>query len=114
MTVQYIDTEEALIAFCKQIADAPWLAVDTEFLREKTYYPQLCLIQVATEDVIACIDPLVLTDLSPILDVIYNPDITVVFHAARQDLELFYLLRNDLPSPIFDTQLAATVLGYGE
>lgn len=114
MTVKYIDTEAELSAFCQQITDTPWLMVDTEFLREKTYYPQLCLIQVATEDHIACIDPLVLTDLSPILDIIYNPDITIVFHAARQDLELFYLLRDELPSPIFDTQLAATVLGYGD
>jgi len=114
MTVQYIDTETALIAFCQQIADTLWITVDTEFLREKTYSPQLCLIQVATEDHIACIDPLVLDDLTPILDLIYNPAITIVFHAARQDLELLYLLRNAPPSNIFDTQIAATVLGYGE
>jgi len=114
MTVQYIDTETALIAFCQQITDTPWMTVDTEFLREKTYSPQLCLIQVATEDHIACIDPLVLDDLTPILDLIYNPAITIVFHAARQDLELLYLLRNVPPSNIFDTQIAATVLGYGE
>lgn len=114
MTVQYIDTETALIAFCQQIADTLWMTVDTEFLREKTYSPQLCLIQVATEDHIACIDPLVLDDLTPILDLIYNPAITIVFHAARQDLELLYLLRNAPPSNIFDTQIAATVLGYGE
>jgi ribonuclease D len=114
MTVEFITQQADLITFCQKIADTTWMAVDTEFLREKTYYPQLCLIQVATEDYIACIDPLILTDLNPILDLIYNPDITVVFHAARQDLELFYLLRDDLPSPIFDTQLAATVLGYGD
>ncbi|MFW5451187.1 MAG: ribonuclease D [Methylophagaceae bacterium] len=114
MTIEFITQQQDLITFCQKISDAPFLAVDTEFLREKTYYPQLCLIQVATEDHIACIDPLALSDLSPILDLFYNPDITIVFHAARQDLELFYLLRDDLPSPIFDTQIAATVLGYGE
>ncbi|NQZ52873.1 MAG: ribonuclease D [Piscirickettsiaceae bacterium] len=114
MTVEFITQQTDLAVFCQKIADTTWMAVDTEFLREKTYYPQLCLIQVATEDNIACIDPLILEDLTPILDLIYNPNITVVFHAARQDLELFYLLRGSLPSPIFDTQIAATVLGYGE
>lgn len=114
MTVEYINEQAQLIDFCQRIATSSWLAVDTEFLREKTYYPQLCLIQVANDDYIACIDPLALDDLNPILDLFYNPEITVVFHAARQDLELFYLLRGSLPTPIFDTQLAATVLGYGE
>ena len=114
MTVEFINTEADLITFCQQIVDTPWLAVDTEFLREKTYYAQLCLIQVATEDRIACIDPLAIADLKAILDIIYNPNVTVVFHAARQDLELFYLLRCELPTDVFDTQLAATVLGYGD
>ena len=114
MTVEYIDTEAALVSFCQKISATPWMTVDTEFLREKTYSPQLCLIQVATEDYIACIDPLILSDLNPILDLIYNPDITVVFHAARQDLELFYMLRGTPPTNVFDTQIAATVLGYGD
>jgi ribonuclease D len=114
MTVQYIDTAAELSSFCQQIAHTTWMTVDTEFLREKTYSPQLCLLQVATENTIACIDPIALTDLTPILDLIYNPDITVVFHAARQDLELLYLIRNELPTNVFDTQLAATVLGYGD
>lgn len=114
MAVEYINEQAHLIDFCQRIAYSSWLAVDTEFLREKTYYPELCLIQVANDDYIACIDPLVLDDLNPILDLFYDPNVTVVFHAARQDLELFYLLRNSLPAPIFDTQLAATVLGYGE
>ena len=114
MTVQYIDTEAELISFCQSIADTTWMTVDTEFLREKTYSPQLCLIQVATDDHIACIDPLTITNLDPILDLIYSPDITVVFHAARQDLELLYLIRGSLPSHVFDTQVAATVLGYGD
>lgn len=114
MTVQYIDTAAELTTFCQQIAHTTWMTVDTEFLREKTYLPQLCLIQVATEDAIACIDPIALTDLTPILDLIYNPNIAVVFHAARQDLELLYIIRDELPTNVFDTQLAATVLGYGD
>lgn len=114
MTIQYIDTPDALVQLCKDMATTEWLALDTEFLREKTYYPQLCLIQVATADIIACVDPIALNHIDPLLDLIYRPDITVIFHAARQDLELLYLLRKTLPDPIFDTQLAATVLGYGD
>tara|TARA_B110000459_G_C16611675_1_gene496535 strand:- start:1868 stop:3019 length:1152 start_codon:yes stop_codon:yes gene_type:complete len=114
MTVQFLDTHADLVSFCQRISDSKWMTVDTEFLREKTYYSKLCLIQVATDDEIACIDPLAIGDLDPILDLIYNPEITVVFHAARQDLELFYTLRGTLPPAIFDTQLAATVLGYGD
>jgi len=114
MTVQYIDNAAELTTFCQQISHTTWMTVDTEFLREKTYSPLLCLIQVATEEVIACIDPIAITDLSPILDLIYNPNIAVVFHAARQDLELLYMIRDKLPTNVFDTQLAATVLGYGD
>jgi ribonuclease D len=114
MTVQFIDTPEALANLCQQLSSSTWLAVDTEFLREKTYYPQLCLIQIANEDIIACVDPLTLDDLSPLLDIFYNPKVTIVFHAARQDLELLYLLKGTLPPTLFDTQLAATVLGYGD
>lgn len=114
MTVEFINTEEHLVQFCNAIANTTWMTVDTEFLREKTYHAQLCLIQVATEDHITCIDPLAIDDLGPLLDLIYDPKITNVFHAARQDLELFYLLKGELPPVIFDTQLAATVLGYGD
>jgi len=114
MTVQFIDTPEDLATLCQQFANKDWLAVDTEFLREKTYYPQLCLIQIASDDVIACVDPLAISDLTPLLDILYNPDVTVVFHAARQDLELLYMIRGELPPSLFDTQLAATVLGYGD
>ena len=114
MTIQYIDTPDALVQLCKDMEKTEWLALDTEFLREKTYYPQLCLIQVATADIIACVDPIALDNIDPLMDLIYQPDITVIFHAARQDLELLYLLRKALPISIFDTQLAATVLGYGD
>ena len=114
MTVQFIDTEAELAKFCQHISDTTWMTLDTEFLRERTYYAQLCLIQVATADSIACIDPLAIDDLSPLLELIYQPDIAIVFHAARQDLELFYALRGSLPPNVFDTQIAATVLGYGD
>ncbi len=114
MSVQFIDTQQALTTFCQQIKHSSWLAIDTEFLREKTYHPQLCLLQIANDDVIACIDPLAISDLTEIVDILYNPEITLVFHAARQDLELFFLMRGTLPQQLFDTQLAATVLGYGD
>ncbi|MTI64279.1 ribonuclease D [Methylophaga sp.] len=114
MTIQYVDTNESLTDLCRQLAGSQWLAVDTEFHREKTYYPELCLIQIANDEVIACVDPLAIDDLTPLLDLFYRDDITLVFHAARQDLELFFLLRNSLPPHVFDTQLAATVLGYGD
>ena len=91
MTVQFLDNHADLVSFCQRISDSKWMTVDTEFLREKTYYSKLCLIQVATDDEIACIDPLAIGDLDPILDLIYNPEITAVFHAARQDLELFLI-----------------------
>lgn len=114
MTIQYVDNSQSLSDLCQQLAGSQWLAVDTEFHREKTYYPELCLIQVANDDIIACVDPLAVDDLTPLLDLFYSEDMTLVFHAARQDLELFFLLRDSLPAHVFDTQLAATVLGYGD
>ena len=114
MNVLYLDRPAALAEFCARLQNATWLALDTEFIREKTYYPQLCLIQVATEDAIACIDPLALPELDPLFSLLYDPTITKVLHAAYQDLEIFFLLRGAVPAPVFDTQLAATVLGYGE
>jgi ribonuclease D len=114
MTALYIDTPEQLEALCQQLGQHDWLTLDTEFLREKTYRPRLCLLQVANPDVIACVDPLAVEDLSPLLDVLYNPAITKVLHAAHQDLEIFFDMRGEVPAPIFDTQIAATLLGHGE
>jgi len=111
-SVQYVDTPAALEELCAQLHGEPWLALDTEFLREKTYYPRLCLLQVATPGLVACIDPLALEDISPLLDVLYREDTTKVLHAARQDMEIFFHLRNALPSPVFDTQIAALLLGF--
>ncbi|MGB5438420.1 MAG: ribonuclease D [Gammaproteobacteria bacterium] len=110
--ILYIDTADALKVFTEQLAGADWIALDTEFLREKTYYPKLCLVQIATPEVVACIDPLALTDLTPLLEVLFDPRITKVMHAARQDMEIFYHIRGALPAPVFDTQIAALLLGY--
>ncbi|MDH5183565.1 MAG: ribonuclease D [Gammaproteobacteria bacterium] len=114
MSYQYIETQDALTELCAQLQDSPWLTLDTEFIREKTYYPQLCLIQIANTEHVACIDPLALDDLTPLLDLLYNPAITKVLHSARQDLEILQQLKGEPPTPIFDTQVAATLLGQGE
>lgn len=110
--IQLVDTPAALDAFCNKIKGAPFIAVDTEFLREKTYYPKLCLLQVATPDSVACIDPLALDDLSPLLDIVFDTNVVKVMHAARQDMEIFYHLREQAPAPVFDTQIAALLLGH--
>ena len=112
--IQYIDTPSSLDAFCKQISTADWIALDTEFLREKTYYPKLCLLQIATPDTVACIDPIALDDLSPVLEVIFDEGITKVMHSGRQDMEIFFNIHGKPPSPVFDTQIAALLLGYAD
>ena len=114
MTIEYIDSYSDLEDLCSRLSQSDWLAVDTEFHREKTYFPQLCLIQIANDDIIACVDPISIDDLTPLMNLFYQDNVTLVFHAARQDLELFYLLRQSLPPHVLDTQLAATVLGYGD
>ena len=112
--ILFIDTPEKLQGFADDIASQEWLALDTEFLRERTYRPELCLLQIATPDVVACIDPLALDSIDPVLDIIYKPDVIKILHAASQDLEIFYWLRNEVPSNLFDTQIAAPLLGYQE
>jgi len=109
----FIDTESGLAELCEKLRGQPVLALDTEFLREKTYYAQLCLLQVAAEGVIACVDPLAV-DLDPLLDIIYDPSVVKVMHSARQDMEIFFDLRGDVPRPLFDSQIAATLMGFGE
>lgn len=109
-----IEDSASLVDFCQQIAQAEWLAIDTEFEREKTYYPELCLLQIATPDIAAIIDPLAIDDLTPLMDVLYDQRITKVFHSARQDLEIFFNQKGSVPAPLFDTQVAAPLLGYPE
>ncbi|WP_460034589.1 ribonuclease D [Methylothermus subterraneus] len=113
-TPKYIDAPGELERLCQTLASSPWLAIDTEFLRESTYYPKFCLLQIAGEGALACVDPLRLGDLRPLWQLIYRPDKLKVFHAGRQDLEIFYHLHGQLPAPVFDTQLAASLLGYSE
>jgi len=108
----YVDTASQLQEICIKLAQSDWLALDTEFIRERTYHPKLCLLQVGTADLAVCIDPLALPDLTPLLELIYSPQITKIFHASHQDLEIFFLLQGKIPSPIFDTQLAAPLLGH--
>lgn len=112
--IEYINKPEQLDDLCNRIERTPWIAVDTEFLREKTYYPKFCLLQLATPEWVACVDPIALPDLKKLFDAIYNPNVTKVFHSCRQDLEIFYQLTGKLPSPIFDTQIAAPLLGFSE
>lgn len=109
-----ISTQPELDALCQQLAQHDHLAVDTEFIREKTYWPQLCLIQAAWDGGAAAIDPLADLDLSPFLALMADTRITKIFHAARQDLEIFYKLMGKLPAPIVDTQIMALALGYAE
>lgn len=110
----FVETPEALADLARTLAGSEWLALDTEFMREKTYYPHLCLIQVSNGEVAACVDPLALRDLTPLLDVLYDGSILKVLHAARQDLEIFLHAWGRIPLPLFDTQPAAALLGYGD
>jgi len=109
-----ITTTDALAAFCKKLEKAPFVAVDTEFMRETTYWPILCLIQAASPTDAACIDPLAEgLDLAPFLALLTNDKVEKVFHAARQDVEIFNNL-GAMPNPLFDTQIAAMAGGFGE
>lgn len=107
----YISEYNDLAAFCERAASSKILAVDTEFLREKTYYPKLCLIQVATHDESACIDPLLIKDMTPLCDLLADERVTKVFHACTQDLETIYDTYGIIAAPVFDTQVAAAFLG---
>lgn len=111
-----ITDQAALDALCHELATHPWITIDTEFLRDKTYYPQLCLVQMAAPEGPAyAVDPLAEgLDLAPLVDLLNNENVLKVFHAARQDLEIFVNLTGKVPHPVFDTQVAAMVLGYGD
>ncbi len=113
-TIQYINTTDQLAKLCEQIKKESWLALDTEFLREKTYYPKFCLLQIATPEWVVCVDPIALPSLDILFEVLYDTSIVKVFHSCRQDLEIFYQLTGKLPEPVFDTQIAAPLLGFQE
>ncbi len=108
----YISDSADLVAFVERAKSSSVLAIDTEFLREKTYYAQLCLLQMATDTESVIIDPFLCTDLSPIASLFQNQDIVKVFHASTQDIEILYHEIGVMPCPVFDTQIAATLLGY--
>lgn len=109
-----ITTTDALRVFCARLADQPFITVDTEFMRETTYWPRLCLIQAASATDAAIIDPMAEgLDLEPFLDLMRDPKILKVFHAARQDTEIFVKL-GAMPKPMFDTQVAAMAAGFGD
>ncbi|WOI54655.1 ribonuclease D [Parvularcula sp. LCG005] len=113
--MQVIEKTEDLRRLCEVFREAPFVTVDTEFMRERTYYSQLCLIQVATTEDAAIIDPLAPgIDLEPLLALLADESVVKVFHAARQDLEIFYRLMGRVPQPLFDTQIAAMACGYGD
>jgi ribonuclease D len=114
--MRIVETNEALKEFLAELQGAPYLALDTEFLRDQTYYPKLCLIQVAAPgSVEGIIDPLAPgIDLAPFYELLKRPDIVKVLHAGRQDIEIFYLQGGVLPDPLFDTQIAAMVCGFGD
>ncbi len=113
---EFIDTVQALEDFVSDARYASFLAVDTEFIRERTYWPELCLVQIMAGDRLACIDPLQLgeNEIKPLRELLLDTGMLKVFHAARQDLEVFHYLWKQVPSPIFDTQVAAAMLGYGD
>jgi ribonuclease D len=113
--MELITTTADLAATCERMASHPFVTVDTEFLRETTYYPLLCVAQMATADEAVVIDALA-SDLSfdPFFELMANEQVTKVFHAARQDIEIMWHRAKLVPRPIFDTQVAAMVLGYGD
>ncbi len=128
MTARFIESYAGLVDVCEHLRQQDWIALDTEFLRERTYYAKLCLVQIGTPEVIACIDPLAIEDLTPLLNLIRDQRVLKVMHSARQDMEVFHdLLRTHcsdagestsgnllVPGPVFDTQVAAAYLGYEE
>jgi ribonuclease D len=110
-----ISTTEELAAVCSRMARHPFVTVDTEFLRETTYYPLLCVAQMASPDEAVVIDALATgIDLAPFFALMENESVTKVFHAARQDIEIVWNMAQTIPHPIVDTQVAAMVLGYGD
>jgi ribonuclease D len=113
--LRLISETAELAEACARLADADFLAVDTEFHRETTYWPQVCLIQVASADFDVLIDPMATgIDLSPMMKLLADKDTVKVFHAARQDLEIFTRMMGKTPAPIFDTQIAAMACGLGD
>jgi ribonuclease D len=110
-----ITDTDALTALCQRLASEEFVTVDTEFMRERTYYPELCLVQLAGETEVAVVDTVSdRLDIAPLGELLANPAVTKVFHAARQDVEIFVQRFGTVPTPMFDTQVAAMVAGFGD
>ncbi len=114
MPYTLINTPDALAAAAARWVHSEFLAIDTEFIRVDTYYPQLCLVQVRDQQESSLVDTIALRDYTPLLDTLYAPGIIKLFHAAGQDLEILVRLRGRCPQPLFDSQIAATLLGIGD
>jgi ribonuclease D len=107
-----INTQQQLQKFLNAISGDSLLAIDTEFKRMNTYYPELCLVQIATNNFVECIDILAIRDLKPLFEKLYHINSKWVVHSARQDIEALYILSNRIPFSIFDTQIAASLLNF--
>ncbi|HXL99154.1 MAG TPA: ribonuclease D [Rhizomicrobium sp.] len=113
--MRIVETKADLAALIAELEGAPYLALDTEFMRDQTYWPKLCLLQVASPDTAAIVDPLAEgMDLAPFYTLLKSPGTVKVFHAARQDIEIFHQQGGVIPDPLFDTQIAAMVCGFGD
>jgi ribonuclease D len=111
----FITTTAALTALCEKLATEDFVTIDTEFMRERTYYPELCLVQLAGAADVAVVDAQAKgIDLAPLGALLANPAVTKVFHACRQDVEIFLLMFGAVPVPVFDSQVAAMVAGFGD
>ena len=113
--MRIVTDNAALQAFCTELEKGPYVCLDTEFIRDQTYWPKLCLIQAANPDAAGIIDPLAKDlDLKPFYALLANKRVMKVFHASRQDIEIFHHEAGVIPDPLFDTQIAAMVCGFGE
>ncbi|MDB4522204.1 ribonuclease D [Gammaproteobacteria bacterium] len=110
----YIESAAELKALCTELHNSTWIGVDTEFMRERTYYPEPCLIQLSADARIACVDVLTIDDFTPLKEILCRSDIVKLMHSCSQDLEIFHLLFDEIPPNIFDTQVAAAFLGKGD
>ena len=114
MTAEIITTQNDFERMVGDLSESSWLAVDTEFIRESSYYPKLCLIQIATEHICTCVDVLALSDISCLTELLKSTTQVKIFHSARQDLEVLHTAHDCIPTPIFDSQIAASMLGPDE
>lgn len=113
--MRIIETTAALAELTAELKTAPFVALDTEFMRDSTYWPKLCLLQIAAPGIEAIVDPLAEgIDLTPFFEILTIPNIVKVLHAGRQDIEIFWNLGHAIPHPLFDSQIAAMVCGFGE